>query len=58
MMISTIMPFGAINESEVRFIVERKNGKNYLIDNNGNKWKIQRDEFVYLQSKGYQVKEE
>lgn len=58
MMISTVLPFGAINESEVQLIVERKNGKYYLIDNNGNRWEIQREEFIYLQSKGYQVKEE
>lgn len=56
-MIGTIKPFGAINESEVRFVTTR-NKSFFLIDNYGNRWGVTHDIYKLLQSKDIPNKEE
>ena len=58
MMISTLLPVGAINETEVAFLNSvGKDGFYYLVDNNSNQWRISESDYLLLKNKGFQTKE-
>lgn len=57
-MIKTLVPFGAIKESEIAFIFKMDKNKFFLIDINGNRWKISEDTYRLLDCKDIPIKEE
>ena len=55
-MISTIKPYGSINESVAEFLIVIR-GKFYVVDRSANQWEIDKHSFDYLSSKGLRIKE-
>lgn len=55
-MIPTKIPYGSINKSCIAFL-SICYGTHLLIDKSSNQWVINKDEFDYLHSQGFQIKE-
>ena len=56
-MITSVRPYGSVNESICVFLLVGPTGKFYVVDKDSNQWQIDEEVFSILRSKGYMVKE-